>query len=703
MVGDRKLYLAAVVALLGCSEDSKTRADQTFDPVASDDAGSRVPPVTGATGGEPPAPSSAVDAGFSGDATTSDPNGLDGSTPVAVPCGEIGWNASASGMRFAGVCEGTSLTLVPIAKVDGAWVGGGRTGPCSVEDARVVCSAGAAGQLEVDVEEGKLRASLRTSSAVTVQALGLEGSLELPGATGFLSNGLQSWSQSGVLALGSVPDADALAQALNARGEDEVYRKGAELSWWHTFVGGGAMSFSAGAVSAERLRSYTQTYRVGDRLHVLLISGAGEKIAAKQNERVAGEWFRIEVGDDLEPMLRRYGGELPSRRKQHPVPVPAGWNSWYDLWDDVRADQIVSPGATRNADLAKSMLAAALPKRDAPTWIVVDDGWQKAWGDWTTNDKFPDGLDGLAKAIKARGLAAGVWFAPLLVDPSTDVAQQHPDWLVKDAVYNHPSHGDMGVLDVTHPEAAAHLERVVRGFVSAGMGLLKADFLFAGTWEGGRHEQVTGMQAYARAMALIRKAAGESTLLVAVGAPPLVTFEYVDAWRVGNDIAFKPLPLLDRPRPSFSFIANQARQVTSRWAYCLATLCDADPMLLRTLDREEVDVGAWVVAATGGALFLSDDLTKLPQERRTWGLDAARVSLGLGGEPATPESFFPGTLPKELVNMKDGLFTAEHDIPSIWRLPDGKRLGFNFKDAATEVEGTMIPGHAVRALSPRAP
>jgi len=154
------------------------------------------------------------------------------------------------------------------------------------------------------------------------------------------------------------------------------------------------------------------------------------------------------------------------------------------------------------------------------------------------------------------------------------------------------------------------------------------------------------------------------------------------------------------PRPSFSFIANQARQLTSRWPFCLATLCDADPMLLRSLDREQVEVGAWVAAASGGALFLSDDLTRLPQERRSWGLDASRVSLGLGGEPATPESFFPSSLPAELVNMKDGLFTAEHDVPSVWRLPDGKRLGFNFKDAATTIEGTAVPARAVRVLAP---
>jgi alpha-galactosidase len=639
------------------------------------------------------------DAGLdaSSDAVTGD-GSIDPGKPV--PCGEIGWIAEPTGMRFAATCDGTSLQLLPIVKIKNVWYGGGKNGACLVEGTQVMCPAAEFGRVGVEQSAGNLRAFWEAGTATDAQALGLDGSMKLAGATGVLSNGFQSWSQSGVLALAAAPADTALNTALAATGEDEVYRKGKENSWWYTFAGGGAMSFSAGAIAADTLRSWTQVYKEGTDFHVRLVNGAGETITAAKDDRKPGEWFHVEIGPNLETSLARYGHSLATRRTAHPGPTPTGWNSWYDLWDDVRADQIAKDGVALNADIAKTILEAAIPQRAEPLWIVVDDGWQKAWGTWEANDKFPGGVSALATLIQARGMRLGIWMAPLLVEPTSPVATDHPDWLVTGATYNHPSHGMLRVLDVTHPDAAEHLRSVVKSLTAAGASLLKIDFLFAGALEGGRHEPATGMQAYRRALAVIREAAGDDVRLVAVGAPPIGTFDVVDAWRLGNDIAFKPVPVINFPLPTWSFIANQARQFTARWPYCLATLCDADPFLLRQLTQEEVTAGSWVALSTGGALFLSDDLTKLATTRRTWGLDAERVALGLGGVPATPVRFFTDKLPTELVSMKDpnNGFSAEHDIPSIWRLPGGSRIAFNFKGAAVTVEGTSVPAHAVRKL-----
>ena len=106
------------------------------------------------------------------------------------------------------------------------------------------------------------------------------------------------------------------------------------------------------------------------------------------------------------------------------------------------------------------------------------------------------------------------------------------------------------------------------------------------------------MEAFARALTLIREAAGEQTGLLAVGSPGLAAFPHVDAWRVGGDIALEPLG------PSWAFVISQGRNLSARWHLCLATHCDADPALLRVLPRQEVEVGSWYVAFAGGALFL---------------------------------------------------------------------------------------------------
>jgi hypothetical protein len=264
-------------------------------------------------------------------------------------------------------------------------------------------------------------------------------------------------------------------------------------------------------------------------------------------------------------------------------------------------------------------------------------------------------------------------------------------------VYRNPKGVDLKVLDVSHPVVAAHLQDTIKRLVSWGVQTLKIDFLFAGALEGKRSLPWTGMQAYHEALRLIREAAGDDILLLAVGAPPLATLEYADAWRVGGDIAFKPA-FLGLPRPAPSFIANQARSVAGRQAYCQVTLCDADPALLRALSRDDVDAGAWVAAATGGAMVVSDHLPRLDSERWSWGYTGPQIQNGLSGQPARLASYFPADIPAELNNMKDRLFTAEQNVPELWLMPDGTRVLMNFGNGKKTVEGITVPKNGARIL-----
>ena len=67
-------------------------------------------------------------------------------------------------------------------------------------------------------------------------------------------------------------------------------------------------------------------------------------------------------------------------------------------------------------------------------WAVLDDGWQTAEGDWyLVKGKFPNGdrdMIRMVDAIHAQNLKAGLWWAPLAVDPGTDLIKQHPDYLL---------------------------------------------------------------------------------------------------------------------------------------------------------------------------------------------------------------------------------------------------------------------------------
>jgi hypothetical protein len=202
------------------------------------------------------------------------------------------------------------------------------------------------------------------------------------------------------------------------------------------------------------------------------------------------------------------------------------------------------------------------------------------------------------------------------------------------------------------------------------------------------------MEAYHTALAIIRAAAGEDTVLLAVGAPPLPSFPYVDGWRLGGDIAFDPIG------PSWYFAVNQARSLAARWPLCHAALCDPDPLLLREMSRDEVDFAGWVVALAGSGLFLSDDLRVLPQERRTWGLDETRVRAMMSGTPSVPIDLVPEDPPHDLTNQMLDLITGEnsHVLPTRWTTPAGETVVLNLTDDVLQTDGDDIPPRGARVI-----
>jgi len=386
--------------------------------------------------------------------------------------------------------------------------------------------------------------------------------------------------------------------------------------------------------------------------------------------------------------LGEYATLLPSHVGTTARPE-AGWNSWYELWDEVDEAAI-----RENATIVAEQFRRRVPEGHLPLRIVIDDGWQNGWGDWTANEKFPSGLAALSNELTEQGFNTGIWLAPLLVHARLPLVAEHPDWFVRDTVFNHLRHGEMKILDVTHPGAADHLRGIVRDLVNAGFTQLKIDFLFPGTYEGGRFDPVTGMQAYNRALQIIRETAGRDTVILGVGSPPIAGFDQVDAWRLGPDIAVAVFGA------SWFFVPNVGRAVAARWPYCRAVLCDGDPALLRTLPQNETAVGAWSAAFAGSALYLSDDLRDLPRERLDW-LTAPLIATALAGGPSIPDPV-PLEVPETLTTaLSDQVsMQARHQVPSHWTLPSGEKVLINWTDHPQELDGTLYPGRSATLVTP---
>ncbi len=74
--------------------------------------------------------------------------------------------------------------------------------------------------------------------------------------------------------------------------------------------------------------------------------------------------------------------------------------------------------------------------------FVLDDGWfgnkyprnsaKAGLGDWQVNEKkLPEGIDDLIDHTEAQGMRFGIWVEPEMVNPKSELAEKHPEWIVQ--------------------------------------------------------------------------------------------------------------------------------------------------------------------------------------------------------------------------------------------------------------------------------
>jgi alpha-galactosidase len=91
-------------------------------------------------------------------------------------------------------------------------------------------------------------------------------------------------------------------------------------------------------------------------------------------------------------------------------------------------------GYERNFNVKQVLNTLPKVKELGYEWAVLDDGWQTAEGDWyLTKTKFPGGDKDMKKfvdKIHSYDLKAKLWWAPMSVDPGTDLIKNHPEYLL---------------------------------------------------------------------------------------------------------------------------------------------------------------------------------------------------------------------------------------------------------------------------------
>lgn len=185
--------------------------------------------------------------------------------------------------------------------------------------------------------------------------------------------------------------------------------------------------------------------------------GAGEILAAGEVILQAGEsittpWaYGVYSDSGLDAASARLHALL-RRRPTHPRRLrPILLNTWEAVYFDHSFERLAAL-----ADVAAEIGVER---------FVIDDGWfgarrndRAGLGDWYVSpDVWPDGLAPIADYVRSKGMEFGLWFEPEMVNLDSDVAREHPDWVMGTPGRTPPPSRSQQVLDVAHPAAYAYV------------------------------------------------------------------------------------------------------------------------------------------------------------------------------------------------------------------------------------------------------
>ncbi len=337
--------------------------------------------------------------------------------------------------------------------------------------------------------------------------------------------------------------------------------------------------------------------------------------------------------------------EAQCEKKEMPAPV-AGWNSWdYYRWT------ITEESVLKNAEfIARDPVLRKHVKR-----IIIDDGWQYAYGEWDANPLFPHGMKWLAQRLTKMGFEPGLWIAPAIIEPHARIAQWDTDMLAR---------GRTGlpcmafscmerfgfVLDPTVPKTQKWLYNLFDRYVKMGYRYFKLDFLkpllnapcFADPKVPrgqlvrkliepayraihGRGRIMGCGYDFCAGTDLIDEARTSGDIHARWGSicgnvASIATRWWAQGRWWGNDPDFALArgpetskdPDLERLQACYVFVKPEATERKAHWHYPLATMSLDEARTLLSL-----------VVISGGAVNLSDDLTKL----NAVGLDLVRRTV----------------------------------------------------------------------------
>lgn len=129
--------------------------------------------------------------------------------------------------------------------------------------------------------------------------------------------------------------------------------------------------------------------------------------------------------------------------------------------------------------------------------FVLDDGWfgnkyprnndDAGLGDWQTNTKkLPHGLNYLVNYAHSKGLKFGLWIEPEMVNPKSELAENHPDWIVQSPGREKITWRNQLLLDLSNPKVQDFIYNVFDSLLTTHPGI---EYI---KWDANRHVEQAG-------------------------------------------------------------------------------------------------------------------------------------------------------------------------------------------------------------------
>lgn len=183
------------------------------------------------------------------------------------------------------------------------------------------------------------------------------------------------------------------------------------------------------------------------------------EVLLSSGETYESPWIYGSYAQGIDRAGARFHTHLRARARNRSTRRPVVLNTWEAVYFDHQPDAVFA--------LAEKAAGVGVER------FVLDDGWFRGrrdktagLGDWMVDRTvWPEGLRPLAEHVRGLGMEFGLWFEPEMINPDSDAARAHPEWIMAPGHRQPPTSRYQQVLDLNNPDAYVHVREAIAALV----------------------------------------------------------------------------------------------------------------------------------------------------------------------------------------------------------------------------------------------